>query len=153
MMRDTSDASEIGFQFEISVPEFGNQDLTREWILQILESEGKIAGHLAFRFVDDRTLHELNVHYLDHDTLTDILTFPYTYEPISADIVISVERTRENARLHNVSSQDELYRVIIHGVYHMCGWNDHEAAEREKMRELESRAIREWKKLVEEKGK
>lgn len=113
----------------------------REWIGQTIKEEGfKRVGELSFVFCSDAYLLEINKQYLDHDTFTDIVTFDSseTEDVISGDIFISVERTNENAEKFNVSTRDELHRVIIHGVLHLCGYYDKKKEEKAMMTEKEN---------------
>ena len=99
----------------------------REWIGATVKAEGfKRVGELSFVLCSDAYLLEINKQYLDHDTFTDIVTFDSSEDEdvIAGDIFISVERTTENAKKFNVSERDELHRVIIHGVLHLCGYYD-----------------------------
>lgn len=113
----------------------------REWIGQTIKEEGfKRVGELSFVFCSDAYLLEINKQYLDHDTFTDIVTFDSseTEDVISGDIFISVERTNENAEKFNVSTRDELHRVIIHGVLHLCGYYDKKKEDKAMMTEKEN---------------
>ncbi|KGE15167.1 rRNA maturation RNase YbeY [Sphingobacterium deserti] len=108
----------------------------RRWIGDTIKAEGyKKIGELNFIFCDDAYLLEINKQYLDHDTYTDIVTFDSSEEEdvIAGDIFISVERTAENAAKFSVSERDELHRVIIHGVLHLCGFLDKGKADKERM--------------------
>ena len=108
----------------------------REWISATIKGEGFLRiGELNFIFCSDAYLLKINKQYLDHDTYTDIVTFDSSeYEDVIAgDIFISVERTAENAKKFHVSEQDELHRVIIHGVLHLCGYVDKKKEDKELM--------------------
>lgn len=111
----------------------------KRWILDAIENESFELGELSFLFCDDAHLHKLNVEFLDHDTLTDILTFEYNIgNKINGDICISTERVRENAAHHGVSFFNELARVMIHGVLHLCGYKDAKQNEKTIMRNKEN---------------
>ncbi|WP_372474112.1 rRNA maturation RNase YbeY [Capnocytophaga sp. ARDL2] len=115
-----------------------NEELYADWIDAIIESEGKEPGEINYIFCDDEYLHDINVKYLDHDTLTDIISFDYTIgELISGDIFISVERVKDNAKDFNVSFKEELLRVMSHGVLHYCGYKDKTDDEANLMRSKE----------------
>ncbi len=87
-------------------------------------------------------MHRINVEYLHHDTLTDIITFPYGEFPtVSGDLFISTERVAENAATYAQSYRDELHRIMIHGVIHLCGYGDKTGAEQATMRQLEQAAL------------
>lgn len=112
----------------------------REWIGATIKAEGfKRVGELSFVLCSDAYLLEINKQYLDHDTFTDIVTFDSSEDEdvIAGDIFISVERTSENAKKFNVSERDELHRVIIHGVLHLCGYYDKEKEDKTLMTEKE----------------
>ena len=111
------------------------------WINRVAESELKRIGAVSYIFCSDDYLMELNVEYLNHDTLTDIITFPYSTAPIEGDIFISIDRVRENAKDFNVPFEQELRRVIIHGVLHLCGYGDKTDAEAAMMRQKEDAAL------------
>jgi rRNA maturation RNase YbeY len=98
----------------------------RNWIIQAVKSEGKSVDELAFVFCTDEFLHTLNVQYLKHDTYTDIITFDYTNSStaIAGELYISLDRICDNALKYDVSAEDELHRVMIHGVLHLCGFSD-----------------------------
>ena len=102
--------------------------LLREWLKKSIESEGKVLQELSFVFCSDDYLHQLNLEYLSHDTLTDIITFDYSEgQSIAGDIFISVDRVKENSQELNIEFQTELDRVMIHGVLHLCGYKDKSA--------------------------
>ncbi len=95
------------------------------WIQRVITSEGKKPGELSYIFCDDHYLLELNQEYLQHDTLTDIITFDYSVgQLVQGDIYISIERVKENAQDYNVDFEEELRRVMIHGIMHLCGYKD-----------------------------
>jgi len=113
----------------------------RNWIVETIKSEGfKRVGELSFVFCSDAYLLEINKQYLNHDTYTDIVTFDSSEEEdiISGDIFISVERIRENAEKFGVTERDELHRVIIHGVLHLCGYYDKKKEDKELMTSKEN---------------
>ena len=115
---------------------------TSEWISLIISSENKIEGEVSFVFCDDDYLHKLNVEYLQHDTLTDIISFDYSVgNELSGDIFISTERVLDNASDFNESFDNELLRVMSHGVLHLCGYKDKSDEDLCKMREKESEKI------------
>ncbi|MFD1166030.1 rRNA maturation RNase YbeY [Sphingobacterium daejeonense] len=112
----------------------------RTWIGETIKAEGfKRVGELSFVFCSDAYLLEINRQYLNHDTFTDIVTFDSSEDEdvIAGDIFISVERIRENASKFSVSEKDELNRVIIHGVLHLCGYYDKKKEEKALMTEKE----------------
>lgn len=102
-----------------------NEGSISSWISDVISSEGFKEGELNYVFCDDDYLHKLNVEFLDHDTLTDIISFDYTMgKLVSGDIFISIERVKENAVDYEVAFHNELHRVIVHGVLHYCGYKD-----------------------------
>lgn len=108
----------------------------RQWVAETIKSEGfKRIGELSFIFCSDAYLLEINKQYLNHDTFTDIVTFDSSEEEetIAGDIFISVERIQENAAKFGVPERDELHRVIIHGVLHLCGYYDKKKEDKEQM--------------------
>lgn len=117
--------------------ELNGTPMLKDWIQQTIVSENQLCGPLNFIFCSDDYLHALNVEFLDHDTLTDIITFPMSEEEVSGDIFISIDRVRENADKYKVSFNEELNRVMIHGVLHLCGYGDKTAEESKIMREKE----------------
>lgn len=113
-----------------------------QWIGKVLESEGYDLGDLNYIFCDDNYLLEINKKYLDHDTLTDIITFDYTDNKVlSGDIFISIERVRENAAMLDVDVKNELLRVMAHGLLHLMGFNDKNESDIVLMRKKEEEKI------------
>ncbi|RAV29590.1 rRNA maturation RNase YbeY [Sinomicrobium soli] len=108
------------------------------WIDRVIRSEEKETGEISYIFCDDDYLLTLNRKYLDHDTLTDIISFDYTEgNTIHGDVYISVERVGENALDFDVDTEEELRRVMVHGILHYCGYKDKSVAEKEVMRKKE----------------
>jgi rRNA maturation RNase YbeY len=131
----------ISFNYETEF-ELTNESAVDSWIGRVIASEQKSEGELAFVFCDDAYLLELNQQYLQHDTLTDIISFDYSLgNELSGDIFISVERVRENAEDYNQSFENELLRVIIHGVLHYCGYKDKTETDEQLMRQKENEKI------------
>lgn len=117
----------------------------QEWILDILKSYNYEVGELSYIFCDDSYLLTINQQYLNHDDLTDIISFDYTEGNIvSGDIFISVERVRENAVTYSVSFMEELHRVMAHGLLHFMGFKDKSVDEIQKMRENEEICIKKY---------
>ena len=112
------------------------------WINNVILSESKSIGEINYIFCDDSYLLNINQQYLNHDTFTDIITFNYNDKfVINGDIFISVDRVQENAHIFNVDFDTELRRVIIHGVLHLCGFNDKTTEESTLMREKENEKL------------
>ncbi|MCP1995174.1 rRNA maturation RNase YbeY [Flavobacterium sp. HSC-61S13] len=109
------------------------------WIEQLVLSEGLVVGDINYIFCDDAYLHQINVTYLDHDTLTDIISFDYcSGDVVSGDMFISIERVRDNASDYEVLFLDELRRVMAHGVLHYCGYKDKTESDEIIMRQKEN---------------
>ncbi len=110
----------------------------KNWVQQTILQEGKQPGEINIILCADVFLHEINVDYLNHDTLTDIITFDYSENNVvSGELFISVERVKENAAFYSSSLYNELHRVIIHGVLHLCGYYDRNKKEMALMRKKE----------------
>ena len=115
-----------------------NTEQLSEWISNTISEENCKEGEINYIFCTDDYLHKLNVDFLDHDTLTDVISFDYSVgKELHGDIYISVERVEENAADFNVAFQDEIARVIIHGVLHYCGYKDKTDADEKVMRSKE----------------
>jgi rRNA maturation RNase YbeY len=127
----------ISFNYETDF-ELENETHYEDWISRIIESEGFDEGEINYIFCDDEYLHKINVEYLDHDTLTDIISFDYTVgNLIQGDIFVSVERVKDNANDFKVSFEEELKRVLSHGVLHYCGYKDKSPKDEALMRSKE----------------
>ena len=127
----------ISFNYETDF-ELDNEAHYEDWISRIIESEGFDEGEINYIFCDDEYLHKINVEYLNHDTLTDIISFDYTVgNLIQGDIFVSVERVKDNANDFNVSFEEELKRVLSHGVLHYCGYKDKSPKDEALMRSKE----------------
>lgn len=116
-----------------------NPEYLRTWLKAVIESEKKKQGDIQFVFCDDDYLLTINRDYLNHDTLTDIITFPTSNDTsvVSGEIYISVDRVTENAAIENVIFGAELNRVMVHGVLHLMGYKDHQNGEKIQMRSKE----------------
>lgn len=115
----------------------------KSWIKRIVELEKKQIGQIHFVFTSDEELLKINQQFLKHDTYTDIITFDYSEDKIlSADIMISVDRVGENAGKLKTLAQEELKRVMIHGILHLCGYKDKSKVDSELMRKKENWALK-----------
>lgn len=113
------------------------------WIEAVARSHGKILGPLGYLFCDDEHILSVNREFLSHDYFTDIITFDYSRgRMISGDMVISLDTVASNAEMVGASYDDELLRVIVHGVLHLCGINDKGPGEREIMEQNEDAALK-----------
>jgi rRNA maturation RNase YbeY len=120
-----------------------NEDEINSWLLSVIASENKNLGEINYIFCDDAYLLSINQQYLDHDTYTDIISFDTSEgNDLSGDIFISVERIKENAQQFNVSVDDELKRVLAHGILHFCGYKDKTDDEAKLMREKEDEKLK-----------
>jgi len=120
-----------------------NEQAYRDWIIRVIQSESKEAGEINYIFCNDEELYKINTKHLNHQTLTDVISFDYTEKnKISGDIFISIERVKENASLFQVSFNEELCRVMIHGVLHYCGYKDKTKANQKEMRLKENEKIK-----------
>lgn len=116
-----------------------NEAYIRNWLRSVISSENKKEGEIQYVFCDDEYLIKINRDFLDHDTYTDIISFPSTESAtvISGEIFISIERIYENADIMKTSFDDELHRVIVHGALHFIGYEDHTPDEKAEMRNKE----------------
>ncbi len=136
----------FNFQYQFR---FVKRTLYRLWIGKMVQSKNKKIGYVNYIFCDDAYLLEINQQYLQHDTYTDIITFDYCEgDVLNGDIFISVERVRENAQQYLVTFQEELVRVMAHGILHLCGYKDKKKAEAEEMRKQEKWAIELYEKMA-----
>jgi len=115
-----------------------NDSLLSQWLEQVIVYEEKKIGEINFVFCDDDYLHKMNVEFLNHDTLTDIISFDYTVgKIIQGDIFISIERVTDNATDFKVNFEEELHRVMVHGILHYCGYKDKTEEDANMMRSKE----------------
>ena len=114
----------INFNYESDFT-LDNEEAVSTWLSTVIVSENKSEGEINYIFCDDEYLHKINLEYLNHDTLTDIISFDYTMgNELSGDIFVSIERVLDNAKDYNTVFEDELKRVLVHGVLHYCGYKD-----------------------------
>lgn len=132
--------------FELAEPQ-----KVRQWVAEVIRRRGMAVGNINYLFCDDEYLLGVNHQYLQHDTYTDIITFDYVAGTlVSGDIVISVDRVGENAGKFGVPFEQELHRVVIHGVLHLLGQGDKSEFEAAEMRRLEEAALGLWEQLFHE---
>jgi len=125
--------------------ELVNPDSVADWLHRVLVSESKSIKGISFVFCSDEYLYRLNAQYLQHETYTDVITFPYSEgEEVEGDIFISIDRVRENALAFQSTFDSELLRVMVHGVLHLCGYRDKEEEDRLEIREKENQYLRLW---------
>ena len=132
----------ISYQTDgVKMPAIKRRDVSA-WIKKVAAGHGKKVGEIAYIFCNDEKILEVNREYLQHDYYTDIITFDYTEENvISGDLFISLDTVLSNSEQLGVQYEQELYRVIIHGILHLCGINDKGEGEREIMEREENEAI------------
>ena len=125
----------------VKMPKIRKRENTA-WIKAVAASYGKKVGEIAYIFVNDEKILEVNRQYLQHDSYTDIITFDYCEgDVISGDLFISLDTVRTNAEQVGATYEQELHRVIIHGILHLCGINDKGPGEREIMEAAENKAL------------
>jgi len=117
-----------------------------KWLINLINNEGGALESLNIILCSDDHLSELNVKYLDDNSLTDVLTFPYAQHPdkIEGDIYISFDRVKENAAANHVTTNDELHRVIAHGTLHLLGFKDKTAKDKALMTNKEDQYLAQW---------
>jgi len=127
--------STINFFLEDTNYKIRKKTLIRNWVLATIKAEKESLDTLNLILTSDNYLHQLNIEHLNHDTLTDIITFEYSEEgePITSDIFISIDRVKENAKEFKQRQLDEFHRIIIHGTLHLLGYKDKNKADKELM--------------------
>ena len=132
----------INFNYETDF-NLSDESVYEKWIRAIIASESKNEGEINYIFCGDEYLHKINVEYLNHDNLTDIISFDYSLgNELNGDIFVSVERVQDNATDFNVSFKDELLRVLAHGILHYCGYKDKSEEEAALMRQKEEEKMK-----------
>lgn len=131
----------ISFAFQTNCS-LKKRTILKQWIKTIVENNKKEVGEISYIFCSDEQLLEINKEFLNHDYYTDIITFDYSETDVaSGDLFISIERIKDNAKTLKTSYQEELHRVIIHGVLHLLGYKDKTEEESENMRKLEDECL------------
>lgn len=131
----------ISFAFQTNCS-LKKRTILKQWIKAIVENNKKEVGEISYIFCSDEQLLEINKEFLNHDYYTDIITFDYSEtDVVSGDLFISIERIKDNAKTLKTSYQEELHRVIIHGVLHLLGYKDKTEEESENMRKLEDECL------------
>ncbi len=131
----------INFNYETEFT-LENEQAFEDWLSRVIVSENKKEGEINYIFCDDEYLHKINLEYLNHDTLTDIISFDYSMgNELNGDIFVSIERVKDNAADFNVLFDDELKRVVVHGILHYCGYKDKSDADEALMRSKEDEKI------------
>lgn len=136
----------------VKMPKIKKRETTA-WIRAVAKSYGRRVGEVGYMFVNDDKILEVNREYLGHDYYTDVITFDYDEDDVvSGDVVISLDTVASNAHLFNKTYEEELYRVIIHGILHLCGINDKGPGEREQMEAAENKALALRQQMLEQKA-
>jgi rRNA maturation RNase YbeY len=131
------------FHYQDVLPFEGKEQESLTWITQIIDAHQYELSALNYIFCTDEQLHKINLEHLDHDTYTDIITFDYSEEDLmlEGDIYISLDRVKDNAAQLGQSFDEELHRVLIHGVLHLLGYKDKTAEEKRGMRKKENTCL------------
>jgi len=112
------------FNEDVPLPKLGKRKIIG-WINDVVQKEGRTVGDISFIFCSDNFLLEVNKKYLNHDYFTDIITFDYVEKDlIQGDIFISLDRVKENAKIYKVTFDNEIHRILIHGILHLIGYKD-----------------------------
>jgi len=128
----------ISFNYETEF-KLDNESQLADWITGVIKEEGCTLEEVNYIFCEDAYLHKLNVEFLNHDTLTDIISFDYSVgKSIQGDVFVSIERVIDNAKDFGVLMNDELHRVMVHGILHYCGYKDKSKTEANLMRSKEN---------------
>ena len=123
---------------------------TSQWIKEIVKTCDRKIGEIVFVFCSDEKIIEINNQYLQHDYYTDVITFDYSKaNTISGDLFISLETVQTNAELYKTDFNEELHRVIIHGILHLCGYKDRTRAQKKRTHERENEALRRFHAIME----
>lgn len=134
----------ISFNYELDF-QLSSEEQVSDWLSTVIKSENCNEGNINYVFCDDEYLHKLNVEFLDHDTLTDIISFDYSVgKELHGDVYISIERVRENANDFSEAFANELKRVMVHGILHYCGYKDKTEADAITMREKENHYLNQF---------
>lgn len=122
--------------------ELSNKEQVSDWVLRVINSKGYKLGNLVYAFFNDEDLKDLNIRFLKHDYYTDVISFDESADQVvSGNIAISVDRVKENSTQIGVDFEEEMHRVMIHGVLHFIGFNDKTSSEKKEIREQEALAL------------
>ena len=122
--------------------ELSNKEQVSDWVLRVINSKGYKLGNIVYAFFNDKDLKDLNIRFLNHNYYTDVISFDETTDQtVSGNIAISVDRVKENANEIGLDFEEELHRVMIHGVLHFIGFNDKTSSEKKEIREQEALAL------------
>lgn len=130
--------SKISFQ-SVGTFSLKTETAVTKCVKALVNQELRKIGDITFVFCDDNYLHKINLEFLDHDTYTDIITFDYSVgNEVISEIYISIDRVEENAKKYSQTFENEIHRVMIHGVLHLCGYKDKLAEDKQIMRDKEN---------------
>ena len=123
--------------------ELSDEKMYADWLISVADFYDAVIESLGYVFCDDEYVHDINLKHLEHDTFTDIITFDYgTMDLLEGEIYISIDRVKENAADLKIEFDEELRRVMVHGLLHMLGFDDHTAEDKQEMRSLEDKFIK-----------
>ena len=137
----------IIFHYELESFSLSNEKDYSDWLINLCNHHSLKPDCINYIFADDEYILNINKEYLNHDYYTDIITFPISEEPLCVDIFISIDRVHDNAKEYQVDSEDELKRVMAHGILHIAGFKDKEEADQKEMRKQEDIAIQLYRKI------
>lgn len=143
-LRDEAPEAPVSFHFEEVSFDLPDEQRLSKWLQGVAETEGKEFVEVQYVFCTDEKLREMNVEYLDHDYYTDVITFPYSDNAVHGDVFISYDRVADNAQRLEVPFEQELCRVLVHGVLHLCGYLDKTETDEKRMREKEDFYLGKW---------
>lgn len=139
---------EIEFNYSIDEYKLSEEHRIKDWIIKVIGKEEKVPGDIFYNFVSDEEILEVNQNFLNHDYFTDIITFDHSFvNIINGDIFVSMDTVKSNSKILKNDFSQELNRVIIHGIMHLCGYKDHSDDEKAKMRGLEDKYLSYLEKL------
>ncbi|MEZ4918861.1 MAG: rRNA maturation RNase YbeY [Saprospiraceae bacterium] len=136
---------EVDFFSENIDFELPDQSQHADWLISVASDEGTPFFELSIIYCSDEHLRDINVEYLDHDYYTDIITFPHSDNAVHGDLFISIDRVQDNAQTNGVAFEEELRRVMVHGVLHLCGYGDKSEEEARLMRSKEDHYLQTYK--------
>ena len=128
----------INFHTEEIEFELKQSNAIEEWLKSVIKAEGSTLGELNYIFCSDEYLYKMNIEYLQHDTYTDVITFQYAEEVVHGDVFISIDRIHDNAAHFDVTIEEELSRVLVHGLLHLLGYKDKTEIEQTEMTSKEN---------------
>jgi len=149
---ESNETASVDFFSEDNSFELDYPLILEQWIKTTILQENKALHYINYIFCSDSYLHDMNIAYLQHDTLTDVISFPYSDEAVEGEIYISIDRVKDNAANLDISFAYELHRVMIHGTLHLIGYLDKSVDEKQEMTRLEDLYLTSLKKIFQEKG-